>query len=441
MSRPRSYRTARYIWSFLLCTCVSVAAGNRSPAGDWRAEGDPVMVRAIYVDHQGVKWFATSQGVRRYDAPRWTYYNESNYLPGDQVFALAMEETDLGRQLWVATSAGVALLDVTPDGVTGATSYSTEDGLLDDSVTGIAIDSHRRKFFGSASGITWMRDWDTGTLTYEDYPGSLVDASIRQLDIYNDTLYIAAEGGIGRFVSDVDGITGATRWTSEYGVTPFSGNIRSLEVGGVNQQWFGTDAGVELHTGYEAKQNWSLYSTAEGLVQNDVLVIAGDPEGGMWFGTRGGVSRLKDDTWTSYTRQEGLISDTVYAIALDTDGSVWFGTHRGACRLHEGEFVDFYTGETQFTATPAPLTARADPSAGRIHMAYYLESPTRVSARLYSIDGRLAGSWEDLPGNSGLNRTGLSMEPISRGMGTAGIHILQLVLSDRTETVKILITP
>ena len=74
-------------------------------------------------------------------------------------------------------------------------------------------------------------------------------------------------------------------------------------------------------------------------------------------------------------------------------------------------------------------------------MAYYLESPTRVSARLYSIDGRLAGSWEDLPGNSGLNRTGLSMEPISRGMGTAGIHILQLVLSDRTETVKILITP
>ncbi len=441
MDKYRSLVARRYLWLILLGSFISVAAGHRSGYGDRMVPGEPVIVRAICVDSQGVKWFATSQGVRRYQASRWTYYDESNFLPGNQVLALEMEQTDLGPRLWVATSRGVSVMDVSPGGVTGATTYSVEDGLLDDSVTDIAIDSHHRKYFGSASGITWLRDWEVATLTYDDYSGSLVKAPVRQMDIHNDTLYIAAEGGIGRFVSDVDGITGATRWTSEYGITPYSGNIRSVEVGGVDKQWFGTDAGVELHTGYEAKQNWFLYSTDEGLIQNDVLSMAEDPEGGMWFGTRGGVSHFRGDTWTSYTRQDGLISDTVYAIAFDTDGSVWFGTQRGACRLFEGEFADFYTGEVRFTAVPANLTAYADPASESIQVTYHMEQPARVSARLYSMDGRLAASWDHLPGSAGMKQTELPLGGISRGTGQSGVYILQLILSDRTETAKILITP
>lgn len=345
----------------------------------------------------------------------------------------------MGPELWVATTQGVSVVSFDLDGITGSTGYTTEDGLLDNNVVDIEIDSRHAKFLGSAGGVSWYHEGIMDSLTYSRYPASMVDAPVRQMDLFSDTLYIAADGGIGRFVSGVDGISGATRWTSEYGITPYSGDIKSVKVDAASKQWFGTDVGVEGHVGYKAKQNWSLYSTAEGLVNNEVISIAEDNEGGLWFGTMGGVSTYKDGVWTSYTSEDGLLNDTVYDIAFDLDGSVWFATGAGACRLAYGEFTDFYTAVPEKVASSFGLRAHYNPASGSLHLSYNSEESAPVSARLYNLSGIQVGQWNELPSSAGEHHMELPLSGHLSGDLPGGIYILQMIHARGSESEKLLI--
>jgi ligand-binding sensor domain-containing protein len=55
-------------------------------------------------------------------------------------------------------------------------------------------------------------------------------------------------------------------------------------------------------------------------------------DGVLWFGTRGGVSRFDGETWTSYTTADGLVHDNVSVVEVAPDGAVWFGTEGGLTR-------------------------------------------------------------------------------------------------------------
>ena len=426
--------TFRRLPALLVLLLVIVPARNLGYGGDGPG-GEPFRVKALYIDGNGVKWFGTSRGLYRYDNLVWKYYTTSDHLVGREIHALTFEAMD---QLWIATSEGVSVVTLGPEGVTGSTGYTTADGLLDASVSDIALDSHGRKFFGSASGITVLREGSADSLLYRDYMASMVNAPVNALFCYNDTLYVGADGGIGRFVAGVDGISGASRWTSNWGITPLSGNIKSILVDSRGHQWFGTDSGAEEHVGQKAKENWFLYTTDEGLVDNYVLAIAEDPDGGMWFGTRGGVSSLTGGTWTSYTASDGLVSDTVYDIGFDADGSVWFATERGICRLKDGSFTDLYLDVAQDRSIVRTFNTWYDPLSGTIGITYLLREPGEVTARLYTLDGRLAGQWSDLPSGAGTHHGSLSTAVIS-GALKQGVYIVQLQQEKRSETKKLVI--
>lgn len=428
-----------YFLLFLLFMGLSITASNQDSRLLESQSGPVFKVKAVYVDSEGVKWFGTNRGLCRYNDLSWRYYTDADYLAGKQVNALAFEQSDYGQELWVATTEGVSVVLFDSDGITGSTSYTSDDGLLNNDVTDIAIDSRAGKFFGSVDGITWFHDGIMDQLVFFDYYGSMFDKPIRQMDIYGDTLYIAQDGGIGRLVSGVDGISGASRWASEFGITPFSGNIRSVEVNGMDKQWFGTDVGVETHTGYFAKENWDLYSTENGLVNKDVISIAEDPDGGLWFGTYGGVSHLSDGVWTSYTTADGLLNDTVYDIGFDLDGSVWLGTGSGACRLKDGTFLDFITAVPHRIVAAMDFMTYYNNAAESVHLAYHLASSAPVMARLYNVSGMLVGEWSDLPQMEGDHRIELPLHGLSEGSPGEGIYMIQLIQGSQTRAKKIVI--
>ncbi len=418
---------------------LSVTARNLDAVRMESEPGDPFRVRAVYIDSDGVKWFGTSRGLYRYDDLTWVYYTEADHLIGNHVNALTFEASEYGSELWVATEKGVSVVAFDVDGITGSTSYSTSDGLLDEAISDIAVDSRHRKYFGSASGITWLGEGTMDYLTYEDYVQSMVNAPVNVLCLFHDTLYVGADGGIGRFVSGVDGITGASRWTSEYGITPLSGNIRSILVDSHGHQWFGTDRGAEKHVGHLAKDNWFLYTTEEGLVDNFVISMMEDTDGGMWFGTRGGVSHLYNDQWTSYTTADGLVSDTVYDMALDMDGSVWFATHRGICRLKDSEFGDFYLKVPDRQARERTVTAWYQPGEDAVHLVYRLDRPGKAVARLYSMNGTLVGRWDRLPDGAGEHRVLLPCRGEQARVDRSGIYVLLFEKGATSTSMKIVI--
>jgi ligand-binding sensor domain-containing protein len=53
------------------------------------------------------------------------------------------------------------------------------------------------------------------------------------------------------------------------------------------------------------------------------------PNGALWFGTSGGVSRFDGRGWTAYTTADGLTHDWVASITRAPDGALWFGTVGG----------------------------------------------------------------------------------------------------------------
>ena len=58
-----------------------------------------------------------------------------------------------------------------------------------------------------------------------------------------------------------------------------------------------------------------------------------DRDGNYWVGTAGnGVLRFDGQTWSSLTSADGLIDDDVVAIAQDGKGDLWFGTPEGLTR-------------------------------------------------------------------------------------------------------------
>jgi ligand-binding sensor domain-containing protein len=86
--------------------------------------------------------------------------------------------------------------------------------------------------------------------------------------------------------------------------------------------WFGTAGGVSAFDG----QNWTNYTVANGLADNEVRAIAVEETGQVWFATRSGVSEFDGQSWTTYTTAaDSLASNYVQTVAVDRAGGKWFG--------------------------------------------------------------------------------------------------------------------
>ena len=105
--------------------------------------------------------------------------------------------------------------------------------------------------------------------------------------------------------------------------------------------WFGTAGGVSRYDG----KSFVNLTTKDGLTHNEVRAIHRDPDGVMWFGTHTrGISRYDGKAFVNFTTEDGLAHNRVYSIHSDLDGVIWFGTLGGGVSRYDGnEFVNFTT--------------------------------------------------------------------------------------------------
>ncbi|HQU83701.1 MAG TPA: two-component regulator propeller domain-containing protein [Pyrinomonadaceae bacterium] len=111
--------------------------------------------------------------------------------------------------------------------------------------------------------------------------------------------------------------------------------------------WYGCEnCGVFVSDG---EKIIAKYSTENGLVGNVVHVIYESRDGSIWFGTRNGISQLKDGKFTNFTSENGLSNEYVRDIYEDADGAFWFGTYGGGLdRFKDGKFVSVTTKDGLF---------------------------------------------------------------------------------------------
>jgi ligand-binding sensor domain-containing protein len=66
--------------------------------------------------------------------------------------------------------------------------------------------------------------------------------------------------------------------------------VQALTMGADGAVWASVDAGGVLR--YDG-QTWETFTTADGLVDNEIRAIAAAPDGSIWFTSLGGIGRYE----------------------------------------------------------------------------------------------------------------------------------------------------
>ena len=114
-------------------------------------------------------------------------------------------------------------------------------------------------------------------------------------------------------------------------------DLRYVTVGG-DYLWLATPEGVSRY--HFGDKKWTLFTTKDGLISNEVNCIAVEwkegilrktPTERVWFGTNSGLSvfDMKKNEWENYTVKDGLIENKIKCISARRDW-IWVGTEKGA---------------------------------------------------------------------------------------------------------------
>lgn len=270
---------------------------------------------------------------------------------GERVYVRSMEVDEQQNTLWVGTSVGAMEVDIATRNLVGT--YTRDQGLANEYVFGMHVDSKGDRWFGTngggisrlsvarewktffpmhgladywvysfaeqADGTLWIGTWaglnrfDPKTETFHTYLEELVNEWVYGLDVDSQQrLWVGTEGGINMF----DGTSWKT-WTHDDGLG--ADNAQNLPLS--------TNTGL----GTRSRHDLSILSMDQQTYNPNyvfALMVASDDS--VWAGTwGGGVSRFDGKSWTNYTTRDGLAGNIVYSVAQDEKGGMWVGTNAG----------------------------------------------------------------------------------------------------------------
>ncbi len=291
-----------------------------------------------------------------------------SFQVGNEVFVRSLAIDTGTNSLWVGSSTGVLEIDLATHEMLNT--FTRDDGLANEYVFAIYVDSQGYKWFGTNAG---------GASRYKDGKWD-VYFPMHGLADYWVYSFIEQKGGplwIGTWAG-ANSVDLATMEFRTYLTELINEWVYALDIDSKNRVWFGTEGGISMYDG-ESWREWSHKdglgaanvnqlppSTNTGLgtrSRHDLSVldqgketynpsyvfslIVDDRDDSVWAGTwGGGVGHYDGKTWTNYTTNDGLAGNIVYSIAQDREGMVWFGTNNGLCRYDGESWItyDMHTG-------------------------------------------------------------------------------------------------
>jgi len=359
-------------------------------------------VMAGIQDRRGFMWFATKEGLNRFDGTQFRIYSHnqtaSNSLPNN--FILALCEDNEGW-IWIGTARGICYY--LPDNDYFGT-IENDKYQIDMAVVDIAADDNNNIWLATFDG-TYKYNKQTGQLTY--YPGSEYFLPNRFTLTNAGDLWISADdGSIYEYNPRTDDFTGFRILTDNeitsvtlgeiveagnYGFVvatntaglrlfePNSGKVTTLfpqdnrlrneiiintiQLFENKNIWIGSESGIHIYnleTGF-VKSLQMVPTDPYSLSNNAIRFLYRDREGGIWAGTfYGGVNYLPQVTkpfekFYPTGLPGSLTGNVVREIRADSYGNIWIGTEDAGLIRFDPKSAVFYS--------------------------YYGNSPSRVNSR------------------------------------------------------------
>ncbi len=279
--------------------------------------------RSLAVTRDGGVLVGLSRGgVAKLDPQgRWRVWNsKANGLAQDEV--MAVHEDHRGR-IWIATeSAGIDRIDAS-----GVRHFGTQDGLPTNVLYDVAEGSEGAIWVATSLGVA--RIWNDQVETRLAGAG-LPSTIVNDVEVAgNGAVWAATQ--VGAYVRR-PGTTRFERATPE----DLEAVITRILPEAANTALLGTvDDGVMALVGERLDRFLNLRS----LPNNRVTALFRDREGSIWAGTSAGLLRLHDTPFSTLTSELGLRDNYVRTLLEDATGTLWIGTSRGLSTLAPGAVV------------------------------------------------------------------------------------------------------
>src|SRR6267143_1453873 len=119
-------------------------------------------------------------------------------------------------------------------------------------------------------------------------------------------------------------------------------------------------------------KSWRYFGANEGL-HGIMHRIRNDRQGRLWFlgigatayGPQPGAYSYKDGVFTHWSRQNGLLHDRVYICEQSNDGALWFGTKGGLSRLKSGRWTHWRSAQERFIDASPTIAADSNNRFGQ----------------------------------------------------------------------------
>lgn len=255
-------------------------------------------VVSIAQDKKGFLWFATEEGLNRFDGIRFTsYYKEENNfqtgLTGNELNCLLDDPTD--SILWIGTQrAGLNAYNyVTNSFIAYRTHPNDTQGLITDDITQI---------IPAADGNLWISTYWKGVEYFDKHKKTFIH--------YN--------------TSNIQGLKSDQIWSIA------EGNDGKLYIGHVHEGFSVMDIKDRKAQNYQYNP-----TSSTSLPGNEVTCVYKDNNGNIWIGTNKGLALFNptDENFIAFNDPSNKLSYRIYNIKQMDDGKLWVAMEFGGIAI------------------------------------------------------------------------------------------------------------
>ncbi len=316
-------------------------------------------VYAILKDSYGLMWFATEDGLNKFDGTNVTVYRNNpgkkNSLKVNEITSLYQDKK--GR-LWIGTNGGsLSLYDRQSDSFIHFSGDGGPGQISSRAITSICSDYSGKIWIGTYGGlnvldpsngkIVQMRadPEDAGSLTantvycvFEDSKKNIWAGTIQGLNLYNRKTK--------KFVHFLH---------NEADLSSLSHNaVRAISEDQSGNIWIGTEGGLNMlqRDGKRFKRFRHSIKDLNTISSDLVLSIADDRRGSLWIGTEEGLNILNTATGNVHRLlpdrryKHSLTSKSIRSILIDDQERYWVGTYQGGINIYDKNLAYFNLKES-----------------------------------------------------------------------------------------------
>ncbi|HVW60081.1 MAG TPA: two-component regulator propeller domain-containing protein, partial [Puia sp.] len=305
-------------------------------------------VNAILKDRYGLMWFATDDGLNKFDGTNFTVYrhrqSDSSSLRANEILAL---HEDRSGNLWVGTSGGaVSRYDRQLDRWVSYPGAEGAGGLYPNAVI--------RSICSDEEGKIWIAQFETlfvlepSTHHFSKVLAAQAGGALNKMTffcVFEDSrrrMWAGSDKGLFLY----EKATHSFRQFRHDGRNAFSlmdDRVKALGEDKAGNLWVGTEGGLCMMLPDESGfVRYKPTGDKDAVLGGGAInAIAADKDGMLWIGTMEGLHVLDPRTGHSvgYMPEEGnihsLTSKAIKSIYIDKEGIYWFGTYRGGINKYD----------------------------------------------------------------------------------------------------------